>query len=150
MKYYLDCEFNGYRGELISLALVSQDGDELYLANRKRREASIEWVSLNVEPIIGHPSWIELRNFGFAIEQFLHGDPLPHIVADWPDDIRYLCECLITGPGEMVKIPALRCDVERVDAYPTDLHGAVQHNALWDARALKFKLSQSSGDRGGK
>ena len=47
------------------------------------------------------------------------------------------CGALITGPGEMVAIPRLKFELERVDAYPTTLEGAIQHNALWDARALK-------------
>lgn len=33
MKYYLDCEFDGYRGSLLSLALVREDGESLYLIN---------------------------------------------------------------------------------------------------------------------
>jgi hypothetical protein len=145
MKYFLDCEFNGYRGELISLALVCNDGRELYLAH-PRLERMEPWVAANVEPIVtlNDAMPIVASNFAGYLTDFFRGDPLPHVVADWPDDIRYLCECLITGPGQMINIPCLRCDVERVDAYPTDLVGAVQHNALWDARALKAKLTSTS------
>lgn len=143
MKYFLDCEFNGYRGELISLALVREDGKELYLAKPRLRKMD-PWVEKNVEPIVtlndACPAVAEV--FSSRIQDFLAGDPLPTIIADWPDDIRYFCECLITGPGEMVKSsPVLQFEVQRVDAYPTDLTGAVQHNALWDARALRFKLT---------
>lgn len=144
MKYFLDTEFNGYRGELISLALIRDDGAELYLANKTRSEIPDKWVALNVDPIIDaiQPIWIERESFGNVIAGFLKHDPLPHIISDWPDDIRYFCECLITAPGEIVNIPTVRFDVERVDAYPTELVGAVQHNALWDARALKAKLTE--------
>lgn len=143
MKYFLDCEFNGYRGDLISLALVREDGDELYLA-RPRLRIMDPWVEKNVEPIVtlndACPQVAEI--FSSRIRDFLDGDPDPVVVADWPDDIRYLCECLITGPGEMVKSsPIIRFEIHRVDAYPTELPGAVQHNALWDARALRFKLT---------
>ena len=45
-----------------------------------------------------------------------------------------------SAPGEMVDIPRLRFDLVRVDAYPSKLAGAIQHNALWDARALRHVL----------
>ncbi len=32
-------------------------------------------------------------------------------------------------------------EMHRVDAYPTMLPGAVQHNAYWDAMALRHKLT---------
>lgn len=40
----------------------------------------------------------------------------------------------------MVAIPHLTFEVIRVDAYPTTLEGAVQHNAWWDAMALRHLL----------
>ena len=142
MKYFLDCEFNGYRGELISLALVREDGRELYMA--KPRQFPLDpWVAQNVEPIVtlNDACPIVTENFGIHIQKLLSGDRRPEVIADWPDDIRYFCETIITGPGEMINIPCLECRVSRVDAYPTDLPGAVQHNALWDARALRLKLT---------
>lgn len=30
-------------------------------------------------------------------------------------------------------------EVNNVDAYPTELEGAVQHNAWWDAMALRHR-----------
>ena len=83
---------------------------------------------------------ISLKVFPTLVEEFLAGDEGPVIVVDWPDDIRYFCETIIVGPGKMIDIPGLTFEVFRVDAYPTDLPGAVQHNALWDARALRHKL----------
>jgi hypothetical protein len=149
MKYFLDCEFNGYRGELISMALVAEDGRELYLVTHRLPDV-IPWVKDNVVPILFAEGAEEatvwrIDLFGAQIAKFMHEDLAPVVVADWPDDIRYFCECLITGPGEMVDIPrdregGIELVVERVDAYPTDLSGAVQHNALWDARALKARL----------
>lgn len=146
MRYFLDCEFNGYRGDLISLALVREDGQELYLA-WPRNDNLVPWVAENVMPIIdvpgASPHIHRLGGWGGLIEVFLRGDPYPVIVADWPDDIRYFCECLITGPGTMVDVDdPLQFEVRRVDAYPTELEGAVQHNALWDARALRHKLME--------
>lgn len=143
MRYYLDTEFNDYRGELISLALVPEpDGiSELYVATACMEPAA--WVAENVIPIIAagcEPKWILPHEFGQRVCDYLQGDDDPVIVADWPDDIRLLCDALITGPGQMVDVPGLRFEMIRVDAYPTTLPGAVQHNALWDARALRHRL----------
>lgn len=154
MRYYLDTEFDGFGGRLLSLALVREDGASFYAVTSAH--ANDPWVQKNVVPIMydvpherGIQGWYsdrEDRGFKFHmtlgedIAEFLKGDPRPHVVADWPDDIRYLCHELITGPGEMVSIPAITFEVARVDAYPTELAGAVQHNAWWDAMALREKL----------
>jgi hypothetical protein len=148
MHYFLDTEFNEFGGDLISLALVSEDGErELYLYTNCA--APGDWVRANVIPFIrvvgAIPRIVGASDFGFEIAKFLADDPgMPQIVADWPDDIRYFCQTLITGPGEMVNIPALSFHLRRVDAYPTTLEGAVQHNALWDARALRHCLTVES------
>lgn len=141
MRYFLDTEFNEFGGELISLALVRQDGRELYLATECPDPG--EWVRTNVIPILqcigARPRRIAPDKFGRAIARFLAKDAQPVIVADWPDDIAYFCKALITGPGLMVRTQdLLTLQIVRVDSYPTDLPGAVQHNALWDARALEY------------
>lgn len=147
MKYFLDTEFNGFGGALLSMALVREDGLSLYLvAPGVETRFYNPWVHDNVLPILHacpHPPIVApLKRWGGAIAIFLEGDPAPHIISDWPDDIRYLCEVLITGPGLMVKTAdRLAFDVVRVDSYPTDLPGAVQHNAWWDAMALRYKLT---------
>lgn len=140
MKYYLDTEFNGLGGDLISLALVSEDDRELYVALDCPNPG--DWVAKNVLPIITvpgatpRPTLPSLISYWISI--FLQGDRDPCIIADWPDDIRYFCTAVITGPGQMIIVPSLRFEVRRIDAYPTMLPGAVQHNALWDARALRY------------
>jgi len=147
MNYFLDTEFNEFGGELISLALVREDtGGHLYVATDCPEPG--EWVKANVIPIIDAPDadavMIHRTSFGRFIEDFLDGDEYPVIISDWPDDIRYFCQALITGPGEMVNIPRVQFNIVRCDAYPTDLPGAVQHNALWDARALRHHILTAS------
>jgi hypothetical protein len=142
MRYFLDTEFNGMNGDLISLALVSEDGRELYLVVPCQNP--IQWVADNVMPIIhcsgAHPIMDNPALIGASIATFLQRDPKPYIIADWPDDIAYFCKALIVGPGKMVDIPSLAFEIIRVDVYPTDMPEVVQHNALWDARALRRKI----------
>jgi hypothetical protein len=145
MNYYLDTEFNGFGGELISLALVRHDGESLYLVYPEPRNGYKSWVWENVVPILwsipsplpGMAYKLENKQEGaLRIAEFLKNDPDPMIITDWPDDIKYFCNAVITGPGTMANIPRFKFDMNRVDAYPTTLPGAVQHNAWWDARAL--------------
>lgn len=146
MKYYLDCEFNGFGGELISLALTGEAG-ELYLA---RPEAELSqlvihpWVAEHVLPVIeadaAAPERCPLDAFAHPIQRFLKNDPSPVIIADWPEDIAHFMRCLITGPGLMVTLPEPRARLVpavRAIAYPD---GAMMHNALWDARMLRLGM----------
>lgn len=150
MKYYLDTEFNSFNGELLSLALVDQNGRSLYL--RYPEPAIIDpWVLKNVMPVMDSvPSYITTRhvtpeNGPHLIAQFLYGGIEARIVADWPDDISYFCKALITGPGQMAAVDNLEFKIVRIDAYPTIVPGAIQHNAWWDAMALRTALVNRPG-----
>lgn len=150
MRYFLDTEFNGFGGELMSLALVDSDGESLYLVYPTPRHIE-PWVAENVVPIMASvPAGcgihlVNHENGARRIAEFFarRGGSVPYIITDWPDDVRYLCQAIMTGPGEMVSIPRLQFDIVRVDSYPTTLDGAVQHNALWDAFALRERLFPS-------
>jgi len=144
VRYFLDTEFNGFGGELISLALVPEHPHfaPLYLALPLPAPETIRpWVAENVVPIIAtdfaRPDRVDRQNIGQRIAWYLRDDRQPIIVADWPDDIRYFCQAIITGPGMMAPIPSLGFHLVRIDSYPSVIPGAVQHNALWDARALR-------------
>jgi hypothetical protein len=146
LRYFLDCEFNGFGGELISLALSGETG-ELYLARPDYELdalAAQDWVAEHVLPVMSlasaRPDVIPLDTFGRAIQSFLADDPAPTIVADWPEDLMHLMQCLIISPGHMVRIPDLSLTLLHISAYPTDMDEAVQHNALWDARALRHAV----------
>lgn len=152
MLYCLDCEFNGFGGELISLALSGEAG-ELYLC---RPHAELEgldlhpWVEEHVLAILevhdARPVVLPLAEFGRAIQTFLENDPEPCVIADWPEDLMHLMQCLIISPGQMVRIPDLSLKLMQISAWPTDIHDAVQHNALWDARALSRALTLARGE----
>jgi len=139
MKYYLDCEFDG--PELLSLALVSESGSELYLTAH-HRTADAPWVQENVCSIIDLPGMDSkpLTSAKSELESYFAGDRSPEIIADWPTDFQHFLPMVHDDMGNMINMPSFTCSVKRVDAYPTQLKGAVQHNALWDARALRHLL----------
>jgi hypothetical protein len=144
MQYFVDTEFNGFGGNLLSLALVRDDGESLYLIY-EHPDPIDPWVEQHVMPHIYKipdpkiNSHVVSTPVGGArrIAEFLYGDTAPVIITDWPDDIRYFCQAVITGPGMMVNIPRLIFDMVRVDAYPTTLENAIHHHAWWDAMALR-------------
>lgn len=147
MKYYLDTEFNSYGGSLISLALAREDDKVFYALLPKPLNPS-DWVKKNVMPILEsvptnqYVHRVFATGLQLALEKFFDGDKNPVIVTDWPDDIKYLSEVLITGPGTMINIPRITYRMHRIDAYPTQVEGAIQHNAYWDALALKAKCEE--------
>lgn len=147
MNYYLDTEFNGFGRQLLSMALVREDGESLYAVLPAPAEPD-PWVAQNVLPLmLGVPRAVRVCHctadeLPAYIQWFLEGDKAPRIISDWPDDIRYFCQAVITGPGQMISVPSLTFEVRRVDAYPTTLPDAVQHNAWWDAMALRHLFTK--------
>lgn len=165
MRYFLDCEFDGFGGPLLSLALIREDNEAIYIIYQDQLDKVKDpWVKENVLPIImnipspipGMAYWTNHETGAHIIAQLLHGDPDPVIITDWPDDVAYFCKAIMTGPGMMVNIPGLKFEVRRVDAWPSKLteryeqrlkktpaemgiglQRPVQHNSYWDAQALR-------------
>ena len=143
MRYFLDTEFNGFGGELISLALVPDHGDQEFYALLELPEEIHPWVARHVVPYLNsvptgvqHGTMTRLQA-AEALVAYFAGDTDPVIVADWPDDIAYFCALLITGPGDMVPIGSLRFEFVSSPGFSTAAISKVPHNALHDARALR-------------
>ena len=142
MRLFLDTEFNGFGGRLISMALVPEDSTipEFY-KEIEMREQLEPWVRDNVVPhLILVPS--TYSDFQQALAQYLRKVGDCTIIADWPDDIRYFCEALITGPGKMISFKhAIKFELDLNIKYES----LVPHNALHDARAIKeFYLTKGN------
>lgn len=132
-KLVIDCEFNGPGGQLLSMALVGVDGDEFYVELPLPMKEPIDgWVKDNVVPLLEFEEPLSERDFKKSLEDFLSNYDAVHILADWPEDIKYFCEALITGPGERIDTPPLTMEVRR----DLDAESSVPHHALWDARAI--------------
>ena len=136
MNVFIDCEFNGFGGKLMSMALVPQNPSwpEFY-EELEIRDQIEPWVRENVVPHM-FKAPISYSEFQAKLSQYLwdmrHNDIL--IVADWPDDLRYFMEATITGPGERINMPTVinfRLDLN------IEYNSVVPHNALHDARAIR-------------
>jgi len=142
MRYFLDTEYNGWGGALLSLALVPEEGQELYLT-LDWDCALAPWVERNVIPYLDTvvETMVSPRlsrpDAARAVAHYLAGDPDPLIVADWPEDIAQLNMLLVTGPGIMVEVPPLTFKFVELSGFSTAANSKVPHNALHDARALR-------------
>lgn len=142
MRYFLDTEFNGFGGQLISLALVPEDSDQEFYASLPLPDDLHPWVAQHVVPYLRHvpPAMDhELTRDQAAdhVAAYLSGDPEPLICADWPDDIAHFCQLLLTGPGQMVTVPRLTFELINAAGFSSAANSRVPHNALHDARALR-------------
>ena len=142
LRYFLDTEYNGWGGALLSLALVPDDGEELYLT--LDWEGTLEqWVERNVVPYLDSvpQSLVSPRmsraDAARAVAHYLAGDRDPLIVADWPEDIALFNALLVTGPGLMAEVPPMRFQFMPLSGFSTAANSRVPHNALHDARALR-------------
>jgi hypothetical protein len=145
MRYFLDTEYNGWGGALLSLALVPEDGEELYLT--LDWEGALEkWVERHVVPYLDTvpealvSPRLSREDAARTVAHYLAGDPDPLIIADWPEDIALLSALLVTGPGMMVEVPRLRFAFIALAGFSTAGSSKVPHNALHDARALRDHL----------
>ena len=142
MRYFLDTEYNGIGGALLSLALVPDDGEELYLTF-KTGEPLVEWVERHVLPYLDSvPEQLACPRLGrsdaaHALERYLLGDDDPVIIADWPEDIAQFCNLMVTGPGDMVELRNTTFRLLPLTGFSTAATSKVPHNALHDARALR-------------
>lgn len=128
MNLYLDCEFNEFKGELISMALVADDGQEFYEVLECRNPGP--WVKQHVMPILNKPP-VPLHIFQSILQTFLMKFETIEVIADWPEDIKHFCDALITGPGLRLNTPPLQMTIYRVDTA-----SQLPHNALADARGI--------------
>ena len=142
MRYFLDTEYNGIGGELLSLALVPDDGDELYLTF-KSSGPLLEWVERHVVPYLDSvPEQFSCPRLtrgdaAHALERYLRHDEEPLIFADWPEDISQFCNLMITGPGDMIETRHVVFRLAPMSNFSTAANSRVPHNALHDARALR-------------
>jgi len=142
VRYYLDTEFNGFGGALLSLALVPEDGQEFYVT-LQCDDRIFPWVERNVVPYLDNvpvglvSPRMSRREAADALAAYLGTDPEPELVADWPEDITQFCSLLMIGPGQMVPVPPMTFRLLPLQGFSPAANSAVPHNALHDARSLR-------------
>lgn len=139
MRLWLDTEFNGFQGDLISMALVSESAAEWYRVLPCPNPN--DWVKRHVLPVLkkrpsSHEPLLASRRLTLSLARWLHQFPTVHVTADYPADLEHLCRALVLGPGEYVVTPPLKLEL-RSDLPSVSAFSAIPHNALEDAKALR-------------
>ncbi|MDG2539830.1 3'-5' exoribonuclease [Dyella jiangningensis] len=150
MDLFLDCEWADIgASELVSLALVSSDGEHVFYAERENLpEDPTPWVSLVVYPLLdrGHFAMSD-ADMTQGLRAFLARIASPCICYDFETD-RRLCEMVIKGtPGlhSYQPIASALSWLYLSDIRPAldrwwSTHSALankRHHALVDAQALR-------------
>ncbi len=130
MKLFIDGEWNSYKGDLISLALVSECGKEFYESLGCENPDS--WVAENVMPKLLNKPSITLGSLQEQLELYLSQFDAVHIIADWPEDVAWFCTVMVTGAGTRINTPPITFEILREDTISDD-----PHNALSDAHGLR-------------
>ncbi len=143
MRYFIDTEYNGFGGALLSLALVPEDKGEEFYVTLSCDVALEPWVERHVIPYLDTvPMALQSARLSRlaaaeALAAWLAHDSNPLIIADWPEDLAQLAMLMVIGPGRMVSVPRLTMQFAPIPGFSTAANSAVPHNALHDARALR-------------
>ena len=131
MRIWIDTEFNEFKGDLISIALIDENERKFYFAVPCENPGS--WVAEHVMPILGvNPK--PLKDVQILLQYWLSTYDSIHIISDWPEDLKHFLDLLIVGPGLRINTPTLTLEVRRdLDSIPSE----VPHNALADVIAIR-------------
>jgi hypothetical protein len=132
---YCDTEFNGFGGELISLALVNpEDGSCWYGIKDLTGMEFHPWVAEHVIPKLRPEIGGEYENYTFRnqlwqyIKPYVLEDHKITIVADWPEDLGHFASHMCWEGGQR---PRVNFDLRLISSKHQQVTDP--HNALADA-----------------
>ncbi len=136
MRYFLDAEFNGFGGDLISIAAVPEFDDhppfyEAVICNRP-----VDWVRAHVLPVL-QTRQHQLDEVALAFATYLLPDPHPIIVSDWPDDIAWAARLLADREAGRRFSGPVTFELLGASDFSSALRSQLPHNAYYDALALR-------------
>lgn len=162
IELFVDCEFDDITKTLLSVGIVTKTGSVYYAFDSKAASAvESEWVKENVVPLLLDvpPSAMisdlnaQGSNWGAWLEYVMKSVSNSHDAVytdfifhmDFPTDVEYISRILHLGEGKRIgQMRNVVFHIDYVDAYPTQLKQAVQHNAAWDALAIWMHLGYLS------
>lgn len=152
-RLFLDTEFADQHGmELISLALVGEDGQHEFYAERDPLpDEATDFVRENVYPLLDRgAAALDDITFTMRLRSFLGAMDAPHIIYDYSGDWRLLMIALsgfnlpreaAVACGPMPRVEGTHEKRSAIEEYTQawfdDHPRATRHHALVDARALR-------------
>lgn len=158
---FADCEFDDTTKTLLSVGITAKNGTVHYAWDAQAAHTvENEWVKEHVLPVLldvppgthvtdlnaqnlSWSSWLESVMIAISDEDPLYSEFVLHV--DFPTDVEYISKLLHLGGGQRIgQMRDFTFKIDYVDAYPTQLKGAVQHNAAWDSLAIWLHLGYLS------
>ena len=144
MRYFIDAEYNGFGGPLISLALVPEDHEAPSFYEALPCADPEAWVAEHVLPVL-QTRPVSRAEMIAKLAAYLGTDAEPIMIADWPEDIAHLALLMVTGPGSRMPSPRIRFELLDLPLFDLETLSDVPHNARYDAIALRsYVLAQES------
>jgi hypothetical protein len=136
MRYFVDAEFNGFGGELISLAAVPETGTRPHFYEAVGCQKPSLWVRINIIPVlqVSPRSWGEVAHL-FAT--YLDADPAPVIVSDCPEALAHAAMLLVDRGGQRLMRARVRFELLPETDFSAQAHSETPFNAYRDAIALR-------------
>ena len=142
MRYFVDAEYKGFGGPLISLALVPDEQEALPFYEALPCANPKTWFAEHVLPV-RQTLPISRPEMTAKLAAYLRGDLEPIMIADWPEDIAHLTLLMVTGPRRRIPSPRLRFELLDVPLFDSETLSDVLHNVRYDAIALRaYVLAQ--------
>jgi hypothetical protein len=136
MRYFIDTEFNGFGGDLISLAAVPEDDAAPPFYEAVECPDPSVWVKEHVLPVIGTKPLTRAKVANLFAD-YLNDDPNPVLVADWPEDIAHSAALLTNGKGGRLVNTEVAFRLLGPSEFSADRLSKTPHNAYYDAIALR-------------
>ncbi len=133
MQFFIDAEFDDPTRTLLSLAIVSENGEREFYEVIQCDTITDQWVKDNVVPIFQRKA-ISYTDFQTALAKFVDQFPGMTIISDHINDTAYFARALDLGSGKRIRIQPLTFIV---DDELSAKKSKILHNALHDARAVR-------------
>lgn len=164
LNLFFDIEFTSFnKGELISIAIVSEGGDEFYAENKDFSVASCsDFVHSTVIPLLQGSQDTQNSQItkSFAdittdlqiwMSNLLESYVELNFICDYPEDQAHLEKLLQDYPKRTQVSIVIMSDLDAgIEIFFEYSKEAKPHHALWDARALHngYKLWKAGQNRG--
>lgn len=141
MNFFLDAEFDIPTDSLISLGIISEDGNREFYEVLEHSQIQDEWVKENVVPILNKEA-VDLIEFQARLAKFIKQFAGMNIIVNHPNDVIYFCKALLQEKGKWIMTQPLTFEVD------DELSGKaskILHNALEDAKATRLDWLRLNG-----
>lgn len=134
MNFFFDCEFDEPGNQLISLAIISEDGKHEFYEAQVWEKMDNPWVMENIIPILETEPLPKVE-FQRRLEIFCSKFAGMHLIANHPNDILFFNLAIRKEQGDWIKIQPLSFTI---DDNLSSKKAVLLHNALSDTRAMRI------------